>query len=113
MLKVYGSQYFTVSLIKSRYPSISAKAAMMMVAGFFIFTPPIKSGFFGVYYRYITLADGMRCIFFISIFCFFFRKETSVFYSLAVKLLLRKENAFYGRRCLSIESERRKCYEEQ
>ena len=42
-----------------------------------------------------------------SIICVFFRKEAIIFSLQKAKLVPRKENAFYGRHCLSIESERR------
>jgi len=47
-----------------RYPPISAKAATMEVAGFFVpilsvLATLLKSRFFVIYFRGVTLADGM------------------------------------------------------
>ena len=55
----YRNQDF---LINYRYPPLSANAATMEVAGFFmpilsVFAPLLKSHFFVIYYRCVTLAD--------------------------------------------------------
>ena len=50
-------QFQVILSTTPRYPSISAKAAMMMVAGFY-FHPAEKSHFFVIYYRCVTFADG-------------------------------------------------------
>ena len=50
----------------ARYPPLSAKAATMVVAGFFmpilsVLATLLKSRFFVIYFRGVTLADGMDC----------------------------------------------------